>query len=227
MDLYSGILWYSAFLLSTTIHEAAHAWAAYKMGDNTAYNFGQVSLNPVPHIKRSPVGMIIVPLFSFAAGGWMLGWGSTPYNYEWAYTHPKKSAAMSAVGPMANFLIILFSALLIHLGIWLDYFYSPDTINISNIVAAYENGSLSPIAKFLSILFSLNLILFVFNLIPLPPLDGSGILPLYLSNENVRKYMNIVQNPAFTFIGLFVAWKIFDLIHWKLFIIFVNILYIR
>ncbi len=225
MDYSDSIIWYIVFLFSTTVHEAAHAWSAFKMGDSTAYSEGQVSLNPVPHIKREPIGTVVVPILSFFIGGWMIGWASTPYNYDWAYTYPKKAAAMSAAGPISNFLLILFSAFLIHIGIWSGYFYSPDTIDISNIVASYNSGTFTILAKILSILFSLNLILFFFNLIPVPPLDGSGILPLYLSEEKGRKYMNVVQNSAFALIGIFIAWKIFDLIYWEMFLIFINILY--
>ncbi len=224
-EFFNPIIWYAVFLFSTTVHEAAHAWSAYKMGDPTAYEEGQVSLNPVPHMKREPIGTIVVPAISFFAGGWMIGWASTPYNYNWAYKYPKKAAAMSAAGPMSNFLLILFAALLIHIGIWTGNFYSPETLGMANVVAAYDEGVLSILAKFVSVLFSLNLILFIFNLIPFPPLDGSGILPLYLNDERGRKYMNLVRNSAFAIIGLLIAWQIFGLIHWKLFVIFINLLY--
>ena len=65
------------------------------MGDDTAYRSGQVSLNPIPHIKREPFGTVVVPLLSFAAGGWMIGWASTPYNPQWAHDYPKKAASNS------------------------------------------------------------------------------------------------------------------------------------
>lgn len=225
MDYGNALIWYVVFLFSTTVHEAAHAWSAHKMGDSTAYNAGQVSLNPMPHIKREPIGTIVVPLLSFSIGGWMIGWASTPYNPNWAYTYPKKAAAMSVAGPISNFLLIIFSALLIHAGILLGYFYSPGSINISTVVASYDPGAFSIAAKFVSILFSLNLILFIFNLIPVPPLDGSGIAPLYLSDENGRKYMKLVHNSILSIFGILIAWKIFDLIHWKIFLVFINLLY--
>jgi Zn-dependent protease len=225
MDYSESVVWYVVFLFSTTVHEAAHAWSAHKMGDNTAYYEGQVSLNPIPHIKREPIGTVVVPIISYLVGGWMFGWASTPYNPNWAYEYPKKSAAMSVAGPISNFILIISSALAIHIGIWLGYFYSPDTVNISTIVSSYEPGLLTIIAKILSILYSLNLILFIFNLIPLPPLDGSGILPLYLADDKGRRYLEFVKNPAFSLIGIFIAWKIFDLIHWDFFLIFINLLY--
>ena len=73
-----GFGWYVAFLVSVTCHEASHALAAMKLGDRTAYNHGQVTLDPVPHIQREPWGMVIVPVLSFVMGGWMIGWGSAP-----------------------------------------------------------------------------------------------------------------------------------------------------
>ncbi|KAF0139926.1 MAG: peptidase M50 [Stygiobacter sp.] len=225
MEISNSIIWYVVFLFSTTFHEAAHAWSAYKMGDKTAFKAGQVSLNPIPHIKREPVGTVIVPIISFLLGGWMIGWASTPYDLEWAYSNPKKAAAMAVAGPISNFLLLFISGLLIHVGIWLGYFYPPDSINISRIVSSYNTGIFEYLSQILSIMFSLNLILFVFNLIPVPPLDGSGIIPLYLNEESGRKYMDFISNSVFSMVGLFIAWKVFDLIFWKLHLVFINILY--
>lgn len=75
-----GFTWFVVFLFSTTLHEAGHAFAAYRLGDSTAYEGGQVTLNPWPHIRREPVGMILVPLITFATRGWMIGWASAPYD---------------------------------------------------------------------------------------------------------------------------------------------------
>ena len=78
-----GPIWFVAFLFSLTCHEAAHAAAAYAGGDRTAYNSGQLTLNPMPHIQREPLGMIFIPLFSYLAQGWMIGWASAPYDPTW------------------------------------------------------------------------------------------------------------------------------------------------
>lgn len=225
INLYDGIVWYTVFLLSTTFHEAAHAFSAMKMGDLTAYNAGQVSLSPIPHIRREPIGTVLVPVISFFAAGWMIGWARTPYNYEWAYTYPKKSAAMAAAGPAANFILILISAFLIHAGIFFGVFFAPESITISSLVGSNSTGLFEVLAKFLSVLFSLNLILFVFNLIPFPPLDGSGIIPMYLPDELGRRYMTFVRSSVFSLFGLLVAWKLFDLIYFKIHLVFINLLY--
>ncbi len=110
-----GMLWYVAFLLSTTCHEAAHALAAKWGGDLTAYSVGQVSLNPMPHMQREPFGMILVPLLTFMFSGWMMGWASAPYDPYWARRHPRRSGWMALAGPMANFVLVLVSGHIIQI----------------------------------------------------------------------------------------------------------------
>jgi hypothetical protein len=69
-----GVLWYVVFLLSTTAHEASHALVAKLGGDPTAFHGGQVTLDPLPHIRREPFGMVLIPILSYATGGWMMAW---------------------------------------------------------------------------------------------------------------------------------------------------------
>src|SRR5215204_2247409 len=83
---------YIVFVYSTVCHEAAHAWVAHKLGDDTAYLGGQVSLDPIPHIKREPVGMVVVPLIMLFTGRGLLGWASAPLDPMWVMRYPKKSA---------------------------------------------------------------------------------------------------------------------------------------
>ncbi len=167
--LADGILWYAVFLLSTTLHEASHSFVSYKSGDRTAFESGQVTLNPVPHLKREKLGMIFVPIITFLTGGWMIGWASAPYSYEWAYRFPKKSALMAAAGPASNLFLAVAAIILIHIGISLNGFNVPESITFDSIVDPAQDGFWQGAAKFLSILFSLNLILFVFNLLFTPP----------------------------------------------------------
>src|SRR5437763_13725039 len=82
--LLAGVMWYVVFLLSTTCHEAAHAWAASLGGDLTAFHGGQVSLDPLPHIRREPFGMVVFPILTYIASQWMMGWASAPYDPYWA-----------------------------------------------------------------------------------------------------------------------------------------------
>ncbi|MBZ0165999.1 MAG: site-2 protease family protein, partial [Candidatus Omnitrophica bacterium] len=120
-----GVWWYAAFILSIVIHEAAHALAAYKMGDDTAYEGGQVSLNPQPHIRREPLGMVVIPLVTYFLGGWMMGWASAPYDPQWAMTYPKRAALMALAGPVSNLCLVFISGFLLRLGLWLGFFTIP------------------------------------------------------------------------------------------------------
>jgi hypothetical protein len=98
-DLAGGLQWFLVFIFSTSWHEAAHAWVAHKLGDSTAYEGGQVSLDPTPHIRREPIGMVVVPIISYLIGGWMIGWASAPYDPRWANQYPRRAALMALAGP--------------------------------------------------------------------------------------------------------------------------------
>jgi Zn-dependent protease len=224
-DLVTGIKWYVVFLFSTTLHEAAHAWAALKLGDDTAARGGQVTLDPTPHLQRSPFGMVVVPIVSYLLGGWMIGWASAPFDPRWAAANPRKSALMSLAGPGANFLLVLTAAILIRAGIALNYFSAPETIDFSRVVSAETSGGYF-FSSFLSIFFSLNLLLCAFNLLPIPPLDGSGALMLFAGPKSGQRVLEFLRNPQFRIFGLFVAWKLFDYVFPPLHILAVNILYL-
>ena len=131
--LIEGLTWFVVFVFSTTLHEAGHALAALKLGDPTAYEGGQVSLNPLPHIRREPVGMLLVPLVSFAVTHWMMGWASAPYDPFWAHRHPKRAALMAAAGPAANLLLVVVAGLLIRIGVWSGVFYAPDVADLAHV----------------------------------------------------------------------------------------------
>ena len=224
-DFYQGFLWYLAFLFSVVVHEAAHAYAALKMGDGTAYEGGQVTLNPLPHIRREPIGTVAVPLLSFLAGGWMIGWASAPYDRVWARNYPKRSAMMALAGPLANLLVVVAVGLAIRLGMALDLFFAPQRLSLAHVVASHQEGALAVAAVLLSILFSLNLLLLIFNLMPLPPLDGSGMIPFFLSRRWAVAYMDFVHGNPLVFIGIIFAWKAFDYVFGPVHLAFINLLY--
>ena len=177
-----GVVWYAVLLFSLTFHEAAHAWAARRGGDDTAYLGGQVSLDPRPHIRREPFGMVIFPILSFALSHSMLGWASTPFDPVWAQAHPRRAAAMSAAGPAANAVLVLVAALAIRAGMAAGVFHAPESIDFEHLVAANSDGLAASVALLLSVLFTLNLLLLVFNLIPFPPLDGANAVGLFFSD---------------------------------------------
>ncbi|PLY04227.1 MAG: hypothetical protein C0622_03205 [Desulfuromonas sp.] len=219
------VLWYLSFIVAITAHEAAHAWAALKLGDPTAFEGGQVSLDPTPHIRRSPFGTVVVPLLSYLSAGWMIGWASTPYNRNWADRNPKSAAMMALAGPLANLALVLISALVIRIGMLTGHFHAPAKISFTSVVAADSGGVPEGLAVLLSICFTLNLILLVFNLIPLPPLDGSGIIPLLLDGNTARKYNAFIQRSAMSLIGLFIAWNFFGQLFRPIHTLALNLLY--
>lgn len=204
-----GPIWFVAFLFSLTCHEAAHAAAAYAGGDRTAYNSGQLTLNPMPHIQREPLGMIFIPLFSYLAQGWMIGWASAPYDPTWQRRYPHRAALMALAGPVANFTIVLITGFIMYAGLRAGYFAPPRALRIEHIVEMAGTGD-SGITVFLSVLFSLNLLLGSFNLIPVPPLDGATVIGLFVPEETAVMIYDTIRQPAFQLIGILIAWRIFD-----------------
>jgi Zn-dependent protease len=203
-----GLIWYAVLLFSLTFHEAAHAYAAKRGGDPTAYLGGQVSLDPRPHVRREPFGMVMVPLLSFALSHWMIGWASTPYDPRWAERHPRRAAWMSLAGPAANLALVILAGALIRIGISAGVLRAPEIIHFTQVVAPSAEGPGLALAILLSILFTLNLLLCVFNLIPLPPLDGAGAVALLAGGAASLRFQHALRHPRFSLIGLIVAWMV-------------------
>lgn len=220
------ILWYAVFIVSLVCHEAAHALAALRFGDRTAWQHGLATLNPVPHIRRSPFGMILVPLLTFTGGGWMIGWASTPYDPYWAYQYPRQAAWMALAGPAANLSLAILAAILIHLGITAGFFIPPESVGFSRIVEAQADGLPAGLAVLVSVLFALNLLLLVFNLIPVAPLDGTALAEFVLKGDLLNQYRNLMAQPNLRIIGLFIAWFIFGKIFAPIYFAAVNLLYL-
>ncbi|HEU4699554.1 MAG TPA: site-2 protease family protein [Gemmatimonadales bacterium] len=225
-DLADGLVYYLVFLFSTTLHEAAHAWAARRGGDSTAYHGGQVSLSPLPHIRREPIGMVLLPLLSVVATGFPLGFASAPYDRRWAARHPTRAAWMALAGPGANIALLLLAGLLLRAGEVGGLFYAPDSVRFGEVAGTTAGGLWPAVAFMLGVLFSENLLLAAFNLLPLPPLDGSGALPLLLSEQRSRAYQEFLwSTPAIQMMGLFVAWQVFDVLFDPIFVQAVSLLY--
>lgn len=206
-DLAEGGLWYLVFVGSTVCHEAAHAWSALKLGDDTASRGGQVSLNPWPHVRREPFGMVVFPILSWLVGGWLFGWASAPYNVDWARRYPRRAALMALAGPGANLALVLAAALLIRVGVEWHVFAAPYSLGLSRIVVAADDGLLAFAAHALSVVFSLNLLLCVFNLLPLPPLDGSSLPLLALPEAAARRYFDALRSPILRLVGFLIIMR--------------------
>ena len=209
--LLHGLVAYIVLLLSLTVHEAAHAWAALRGGDPTAYLGGQVSLDPRPHIRREPFGMVFAPLLFWFMGGMMIGWASTPIDPRWAYVHPKRAAVMAAAGPLANLALVLLAAVGLRIGVAAGWF-APVPLGTFELAVAPAGGVGESVILVLSWVFSLNLILFVFNLIPVPPLDGSSAIGLFISEEHARRVQEWMTHPMLAFGGLLLAWMLMRVI---------------
>jgi Zn-dependent protease len=206
-----GVIWYIVFLFSTTCHEGAHSLAAKMGGDTTAFHGGQVTLNPIPHIRRSPFGLLVVPILSYFVAHWMIGWASAPYDPAWQQRYPRRAAWMALAGPAANFTLVILSALAIRAGIY--------------FTEASGSGVAGFAATFLSILFLLNLLLGTFNLLPVPPLDGNTGITLFMSESTALKFLNWTHTQGFGMMGLVLAWYAYDKIFGSIFRFALAILY--
>lgn len=221
-----ALIRYIIFLFSTTCHEASHAFAARLGGDDTAFHGGQVTLNPLPHILREPFGMVLVPLLSLFTGGGLIGWASAPYDPLWQRRHPRRAALMSLAGPGANFALVILAGLCIHAGILAHAFAPPLAINSTHIVDATTPGLMEGLAKVLSILFTLNLLLGVFNLLPLPPLDGFSAIALLMPESIALRWTALGdQIRSYSFLGLLLAWKLVESLYDPIFLTGVHLLY--
>jgi Zn-dependent protease len=207
-----GFLWFLAFLFSTTVHEAMHALAALRGGDPTAYHGGQVSLSPVPHVRREPIGMLVVPLLTALTQGWAIGWASTPYDPRWAAHYPRRAALMAAAGPAGNLAIAVVAFALIKIGLIAGWFVAPESVSYEHIVASPIGDGQTFVGEMLSIFLTLNVLLCAFNLIPLPPLDGAAVIGLFVTERMAVQLQQLSYSPIFQIAGLVIAWRVFPAI---------------
>lgn len=186
------VVYMVVLLLAISAHEAGHAWMSYKFGDNTAYDLGRVTLNPVSH--TDPIGTLLIPIVSFilgAVGGALgsiplIGWGKpTPVNpnnwtnYKWG------NVMVSVAGVLAN--LILLTIGIIAAKIMLSQGFE---------ILDFFGQSKNPLAMLVGNLMLLNLSLFVFNLLPFPPLDGSKILQTFMP-ESTRPLFDLLEQFGF------------------------------
>ena len=189
------IIWFVVFLFACALHESAHAWTSDKFGDPTARYQGRITLNPIPHID--PIGTILIPLMGFLSGArfGMFGWAKfTPVNPLLWREKAKANIWVSAAGPISNFSLAAIAFLIIKvlLGAGVlkpPYLGRPGPFDI--VVPAVTGGAMEPLATMLSIFLILNITLGVFNLFPIPPLDGSHVLESLLPYDMAKAYEQI------------------------------------
>lgn len=176
-------------MFSAMVHEVAHGWVAYKCGDPTAKNAGRLTLNPAKHVD--PFGSFMLPLMMGLVGNVFFAYAKpVPYNPNY-FKHRKRDEVLVALaGPASNLLQAAVGAIL-YRG-WYSYLlanYKPDMDGPEIFGWSIAILLLQLIASYISV----NLMLCFFNLIPLPPLDGSKVLCYFLSGDALRKYYQIQQ----------------------------------
>jgi len=211
-----SLVWYLVFVISVTAHEAAHATVAFLGGDDTAYRGGQVSLNPLPHMQREPFGMVLVPLLTAFTRGFPIGWASAPYDPYWEQRHPRRAAWMAAAGPGANLALALLAFAGLKFGLGVDAFAFTPELSSSRLVMA-SDPFIDNVGRFLAMMLALNVGLALFNLMPVPPLDGLSVLGLVLPAESSLRLKEAMTRPGPAIIGLLAVWTIFPRVYGPLY----------
>jgi Zn-dependent protease len=170
-----GVVFYSII-----IHEVSHGLTAYWLGDDTAKRRGRLSLNPLSHIDW--FGTVIMPLILYFSAGFVFGYAKpvpiNPYNFK---NYKRDTGITAAAGPLSNILIAILFALVFHLS-----------------------GSASVISYLCVPIIQINLLLAMFNLIPIPPLDGSKVLGMFLSDEAYFRYTAQERTGMIVLFGLII-----------------------
>lgn len=175
------------FLAAIVFHEVAHGFVARRHGDRTAEEMGRLTLNPIPHID--PIGTILFPVLNMVTGmNIMFGWARpVPINYNRLKPYRSGLFLTALAGPMANVIFAVFSAFFLVLFAA----YCPSDFYL------YE-----PLTGMALVAIQINYALAIFNLIPLPPLDGSKMVESFLSFDNARKFERLSMYSLFILIGL-------------------------
>ena len=162
LDFAGIFISFIVLLFSLTVHEMAHAWTADRLGDPTARLLGRVSLNPMVH--ADPIGTVLFPLISLASGALLIGWAKpVPVNLRYLHNPRRDYMLVAAAGPLSNLILAVFAAIVLAIVP-----VSPQTLGESNVSV--------PIATLLTRMVNLNVLLAVFNMLPIPPLDGGNVL---------------------------------------------------
>lgn len=170
IDIASVLIAFLVLIFSLTVHESAHAWTASRLGDDTARRLGRVSLNPLVHID--PIGTVVFPLLAIVGNLPVIGWAKPTPVLVRNLRHPRRdNILVTAAGPASNLLIAIVASVIFHLLAPNMYVQDVDVT--------------SPLVIILGRAIDINLLLAIFNMLPIPPLDGGnvllGVLPVRLA----------------------------------------------
>jgi Zn-dependent protease len=201
------IIYMVVLLLAISAHEAGHAWMSYKFGDNTAYMLGRVTLNPVAH--TDPIGTLLIPIVAFLLGSVggalgsipLIGWGKpTPVNPSNWSNYKLANVMVSVAGVLANLILLI-----------IGFVAAKIMLTQGFQVIDFFGGSTNPFAILVGNIMLLNLSLFVFNLLPFPPLDGSKILSTFLP-ASAQPIFDMLEQFGFLILMFLIYIGVFRLI---------------
>lgn len=201
------IIYMVVLLLAISAHEAGHAWMSHKFGDDTAYMLGRVTLNPVAH--TDPIGTLLIPIVAFILGSVggalgsipLIGWGKpTPVNPRNWTNYKLANVMVSIAGVLANLILLMIGFVAARIMLTQGF-----------AVGDFFGRSTNPLAILVGNMMVLNLSLFVFNLLPFPPLDGSKILSTFLP-ESAQPIFEMLEQFGFLILMFLIYIGVFRLI---------------
>lgn len=201
------VIYMVVLLLAVSVHEAGHAWMSYKFGDDTAYMLGRVTLNPVAH--TDPIGTLLIPIVAFILGTLggalgsipLIGWGKpTPVNPRKWDRYRLANVMVSIAGVLGNLILLI-----------IGFIAAKIMMSMGFGVYDFFGGSTNPIAILVGNIMLLNLSLFVFNLLPFPPLDGSKILSTFLP-ASAQPIFDMLEQFGFLILMFLIYVGVFRLI---------------
>lgn len=193
-ELMLGVLELALFVPAIVLHEVSHGYVSYRLGDPTAKMRGRLSLNPVKHVD--PFGTVLLPLLLWASGGPIFGYAKpVPVNPQYYRDYRTGMMLSGLAGPATNLVLALLAGLMVR------------TVQMVGGLAvdAASTGTITTLGWILYAFYyfaQLNLVLMFFNLIPIPPLDGSRVLPLFLSDRALLAYHKVEQYGILIFFAM-------------------------
>lgn len=185
LNLTRILLTIPALIIALTLHELSHGWVAYRLGDTTAKSQGRLSLNPLKHID--PLGALFLLIVGF---GWAKPVPVNPYAFK---NRDKGMALVAIAGPLSN----LVMALLGGIGLMISYHFFQSAVYTGTSYTVHEY-----LTYFWMYFIQINVVLMIFNLIPVPPLDGSRVVRAFLSTDGKIRYDRIEQFGMFIMMAM-------------------------